>query len=403
VDYRNVYINTPLDSSRFNCTAPRSVLEADYSSFATLAAAGWIRIPSTSQVQFANMNPKSFLENGDTRVFQVMLRDSSPGPAVANGTVTFSAQNDVLANRPYLKVYYYLPGKQVRGFTSFDLTTVSNGNITSATMFVYRTNVTGTGGIITPVICEGVDYGNAFNGTAYGASMLKAAGNFGVSAPGWIGINVWAAASNACNVKKMWQKDSSSNWLQVRFRPTAMDTNNLQADQQLLGSADSAKKPYLKVYYPMTYLGGPWNIVTNTAVQGTNYAIATIQIQISGTSIGAKKEVTNVTLKGSASKPIPGSTLSYRIMCSNRTMISGVQVIVIDSVMTNTAYVTNSANVPAGWTLEYSTNVSPSQTYSSGNYSTTQPASSKVRWVRWKRASWGGLAKETFRYRVTVR
>ena len=131
--------------------------------------------------------------------------------------------------------------------------------------------------------------------------------------------------------------------------------------------------------------------------------MATIQVQNGGTTIGAKKEVTNVTLKGNASPPIPGSTLSYRIVCSNKTMIPGVNVIVIDRVMTNTAYVTNSATAPAGWTLEYSRNVSPSQTYVSGNYVSTQPPWSKVQWVRWKRASWVGLAKETFRYRVTVR
>jgi len=283
------------------------------------------------------------------------------------------------------------------------LATVSNGNITSATMFVYQTNVIGSAGIITPIICESVDYGNAFNATAYGASVLKPAGNFGVSAPGWIGINVRAAASNACNVSKMWQKNSSSNWLQVRFRPTAMDTNNLQADQQLLGSADSAKKAYLRVYYPMTYLGGPWNAVTNIAAQGTNFGQIIIQVLNNGTTIGAMKEITNITLKGNPSAPIPGSTLSFRIKCSNKTITSGLQVIVIDRVMTNTAFVTNSATVPAGWTLEYSTNVSPSQTYVSGNYTGTQPASSKVKWVRWKRASWLGLSKETFRYRVTVR
>jgi hypothetical protein len=307
------------------------------------------------------------------------------------------------ANQPYLRVYYELPGKQVRGYTGFDLSTVSNGNITSATLFVYRTNVTGTAAVITPVIADSVDYGNTFEAADYGAAALRGIGNFAVSSPGWTGLNAYSAVSNARNVKKLWQKNSSSNWLQVRFRPTAVDTNNLQADQQVLSSADSGKRAYLRVYHPMTYVGGPWNYVTNTAAQGTNFGQAIVQVQMGGTTIGAKKEVTNVSLRGNPSGQIPGATLSFRIVASNRTMTSGVQVIVLDRVMTNTAFLTNSAVTPAGWTLEYSTNASPAQTYTSASYTAAQPASSKVKWVRWKRASWAGLGKDTFRYRVIIR
>jgi uncharacterized repeat protein (TIGR01451 family) len=189
----------------------------------------------------------------------------------------------------------------------------------------------------------------------------------------------------------------------VRFRPTAVNTNNLVVDQLLLGSAESAKKAYLRVYYMRPYPGGAWNAVTNVAVQGTNLGQAVIQVQNGGTTIGANKEVTNVTLLGIASKPIPGSTLSFRITCSNRSTTAGVNVIVIDRVMTNTSFVTNSAFAPAGWTLEYSTNLGPSQSYLSAGYSTVQPAPAKVKWLRWKRASWASLAKETFRYRVVIR
>jgi hypothetical protein len=84
-------------------------------------------------------------------------------------------------------------------------------------------------------------------------------------------------------------------------------------------------------------------------------------------------------------------------------MTGGVQVIVLDRVMTNTLFVTNSAVTPAGWTLEYSTNANPSQAYTSASYVTVPPSPSKVKWVRWKRAAWVGLGKDTFRYRVIIR
>jgi uncharacterized repeat protein (TIGR01451 family) len=145
------------------------------------------------------------------------------------------------------------------------------------------------------------------------------------------------------------------------------------------------------------------NIVSNRALLGTNYSVAAIQVQTGGTTIGAKKEATNVTLKGNASAPVPGATLSFRITCSNKTLTTGVNVIMLDRVMTNTMFVTNSANVPAGWTIEYSTNANPSQAFTSANFVTIQPPYAKVRWVRWKRASWAGVAKDTFRYKVIIR
>jgi hypothetical protein len=403
VVYQNVYDTTTTLPDRYAISATRSFIEADYAQIPAVANGTWVRVPSTPQVQFCQTNLKGYAEGGVNRIFQVRILDNTDANHAGAHNVTFDSF-EAGANQPYLRVYYQVPGKQVRGYTGFDLSTVSNGNITSATLFVYRTNVAGTAAVITPVIADSVDYGNTFEAADYGATVgLNNIANFGVSAPGWTGLGVKLAVSNAKAVKKLWQKNSSSNWLQVRFRPTAVDTNNLQADQQLLGSADSAKKPYLRVYYPLTYVGGPWNYVTNTAAQGTNYAVATVQIQAGGTTIGAKKEVTNVTLRGNPSGQIPGATLSFRIVASNRTMTTGVNVIVLDRVMTNTAFLTNSAVTPAGWTLEYSTNASPAQTYTSASYATVQPSPSKVKWVRWKRASWAGLGKDTFRYRVIIR
>jgi hypothetical protein len=50
-------------------------------------------------------------------------------------------------------------------------------------------------------------------------------------------------------------------------------------------------------------------------------------------------------------------------------------------------YKAGSLQAPAGWTKEYSTNTNPDQSYTSTHYTTTEPAASNVKWVRWKKAS----------------
>jgi len=335
------------------------------------------------------------------------LRDNNEGMGAANGLATFSAQNDATpANRPYLRVWYSLPGKQVRGYTGFDLSVISNGNITSATMFVYQTNVTGTAAVISPVVVDNVDYGNTFEAADYGAGVLQAnVANFAAASPGWIGLAVKSAVSNAWTNKKVWTKNASQRWLQVRFRPTGMDTNNLVADQQLLGSAETAKKAWLKAYFPMTYLAAPPLQVTNVAV--LNMIVRSNWVVVSGanmTTISVSKTVTNITLKGNPSPPVPGATFWYRIVCSNKTMTAGDDVVIFDKIDAGAAaFLTNSAVTPALWTVEYSTNAAPVQLFTSPNYAAVQPPYAKVKWIRWKRASWPGLSTDTFRYRVIVK
>jgi len=405
VDYSNVYDTTSDLANRKSIAAPRNIIQGGYYQFsASPGVGGWVQAPSAAQVQYALTNLKSYQEGGSFKVFQIRISDSTPasrGNPNTMGYLDFSAQNDATAgNRPFLRVYYTAPGKEMRGFTGFDLAKVSNGNITAATMYVYRQTAVGTAG---NVLVDHVDYGPTlgaydFNTTVYGlavASVPTASGS-------WAGMNMKSAVSNAWTNKKIWTKNGSQRWFETRFRLSSIDTNDQQADQQTMGSVEAGNGPYLRVYYQKSTIGGPVSIVSNTAVLGTNFALATVSVQNGGTTIAAKKEVTNVTLKGNASAPIPGATLSFRITASNKTMVNGVNVIVIDRVMTNTAFVTNSANNP-GWTLEYSTNISPNQAYVSANYTAVQPPPSKVKWIRWKRASWTGMLKDVFRYRVIVR
>jgi hypothetical protein len=340
------------------------------------------------------------------RIFQVRIMDNTDLNHAGAHNVTFDSF-EAGANQPYLRVYYETPGKEVRGFTGFNLATVSNRNITSATMYVYRTNVQGTAGDITPVAVDGVDYGNTFEAADYGAAVTgPGLGSFGVSSPGWTALAAKSAVSNAWTNLKAWTKDSSQRWLQVRFSPGAVNTNDLEVDQQQLGSADSAaKKPYLKVNYLQTYIVPAPKNVTNVATLNTIVRTNTVGVMGANfTTIAVTKTVTNVTLRGNASVAVPGSTLTVRITCSNRTIQPGTWVAIFDKVdAASVVFVTNSATRPAGWFLEYSTNAGPAQTYLSGSYTTNQPPPSKVRWIRWKRPTLGSFTADTFKYRVIVR
>jgi len=403
VDYQNTFAATPLDASRFNCTAPRSVIQADMGTFNTLAAAGWVRIPSTSQVQFAEANPKSFTENGDNRVFQVMLRDNSAGLAAASAVVTFDSHNSGGANRPYLRVYYQVPGKETRALTSFNIDKVTNvRSITSATMFVYRQSAVGSGEI-DPIRLDHVDYGATLDGADFNPTVIASGIASIPTGTGWYGASVRSAVSNAWTNKKVWTVDGSQRWFQVRMRPNAVDTNDLELDRQEMGSAETATKAYLKVRYLKTYMALTKGI-TNSAILGTNISIFPISVAgLSNTTMVAYKYLTNVQLKGNASARIPGASLWFKIVCTNKTMVNGKSVVVFDKVdSASAAYATNSATRPAGWFLEYSTNTFPAQAYMSADYRTNVQAS-LVKWVRWKRASWLGNANDTFRYRVTVK
>jgi hypothetical protein len=405
VVYQNVYDTTTALADRYSISATRSFIQADYAQIAAVAALTWVRVPSTAQVQFCQTNLKGYTEGGVNRIFQVRIMDNTDLNHAGAHNVTFDSF-EAGANQPYLRLYYETPGKEVRGFTGFNLATVSNRNITSATMYVYRTNVLGTAGDITPVVVDGVDYGDTFEAVDYGApNIWPGIGSIAVSAPGWTALPAKSAVSNAWTNEKGWTKDLSKKWLQVRFRPTGVNTNDLEVDQQLLGSAESVKKPYLKVNYVQTYLVPAPKNVTNVA--SLNLIVRTNTIGVVGanfTTVVVWKSVTNVTLRGNGSKAVPGASLWVRIVCTNKTIKSGDWVAVFDKVDTAAvAFATNSATRPSGWFLEYSTNAGPVQTYLSASYTTNQPAVSKVKWIRWKRPSLAGFGNDTFRYRVIVK
>jgi uncharacterized repeat protein (TIGR01451 family) len=106
------------------------------------------------------------------------------------------------------------------------------------------------------------------------------------------------------------------------------------------------------------------------------------------TMIAVHKTVLSNTLGGVASALLPGSTLVYSITYSNTGTLDGNRVVLYDKIATNTVILTNSWSplVPgtaSGWTVQFSTALSPDQTWSSADYSTSVPAVRDIRWIRW--------------------
>jgi uncharacterized repeat protein (TIGR01451 family) len=148
----------------------------------------------------------------------------------------------------------------------------------------------------------------------------------------------------------------------------------------------------------------PPSQIVNTAVLGTIYSTNTVTVLApTGTIVSVSKMATNTTLKGTASTPKPGATVSYRIICSNKTTVAADNLVVYDRIDNQyITFVTNSA-VAGAWTVEYSTNLNPVQTLLSPDYSSTQPSPDKVRWIRFRTVSMPGSSSVIFRYNVKIR
>ncbi|MBU1077260.1 MAG: right-handed parallel beta-helix repeat-containing protein [Spirochaetes bacterium] len=106
------------------------------------------------------------------------------------------------------------------------------------------------------------------------------------------------------------------------------------------------------------------------------------------TTISISKSVSNVTLAGVQRSAIPGSTVKYLIEYSNTGSVSADEVVIYDRMeYSMTTFKTAYNGTATSWTLQYSTNTSPSQSYSSADYDNTLPNKEDIKWVRWKKPS----------------
>jgi len=140
------------------------------------------------------------------------------------------------------------------------------------------------------------------------------------------------------------------------------------------------------------------NVAELNAIYSTN-----IVLVFTGTVMSVRKSITNITLKGSISPAIPGATVNYRIVCSNKTGVKATNVVVYDKIDRNYLEFVSGSASGTGWTIEYSTNENPNQDYVSPDYGALPAEAWRVRWIRWKRGSMPGNSESVLRYNVRIR
>jgi len=135
----------------------------------------------------------------------------------------------------------------------------------------------------------------------------------------------------------------------------------------------------------------------------TNYRFVFTTIPPSGPVLSIIKSISNIRLGGVLGNPIPGATITYQIKITNTGSASASNVIIYDKIAGNTVYVTNSSSSMSGWTNQYSTNTNPNQDWSSGHYTTFQPAVALIKWLRWKKVSVANAERAIFYFKVTIK
>ncbi len=112
-------------------------------------------------------------------------------------------------------------------------------------------------------------------------------------------------------------------------------------------------------------------------------------------TVTLSKIITNISLNLINSAPIPGASIEYKINCKVNSYgnQNGENIIIYDNIINNISYKTDYTTT-VGWTIEYSTNILPDQSYSSAQYTNQRPLKDKIKWIRWKKVSVTGGNKE---------
>ncbi len=532
IKYSNIYDATTQLDDRYYCTNPRAVIEDSYFTIANSGGlpgdGNWLAIPSTNQVQYALDNLKAYSDNGSYNVFQVRIRDNFVDGG-GSFDVRFHSQNDVVpGNRPYLAVHYDMPGTELRAFTGFNLDGLPDAaNITEATLHLYRNNIEGDTGDFAPVRIDHIDFSNSLKSWAFDVIEIESGFmNFGAGAGNWAEVSVVSQVQYALDNPKIWTKDLSDKWFQIRLRPSGVNLPDSESDLQNINSVDTGNNlPYLKVYYDDVATNANVDIVTNIAIIGTNTdssiinvialppaftnfqvwhdgtngtinqwkyfelraldqygqvytnytGVATLYVEsafagiiewtningngafnfiggnkavytyaasdkgvislavrddtvesidpgavddagradndaapqfINFTGAGAVdlmiiKAIESVTFAGFNSRPIPGGSIVYRLYYTNAGAVPAVDGLIYDGLMTNITFFTSWGGT--GWSNQWSTNIAPGQDYGSGDYQDTMPAKSKIKWVRWKKATIPSNEADILYYKVIIK
>ncbi len=303
-------------------------------------------------------------------------------------------------------------GKQIRAFTGFDLSSVPvKADVTAATLYLYRNSWDNDAPNFQPVRVSHVDYGDTLEGWDYNATEIESGFmTFNAGANSWVEIPAASQVQFAFTNEKAWTNNGSTRWFQIRLHPTCVSTNDFESDVQNINSVENGTfLPYLRIDYTYKVTNKVSDVITNISeintVYATNKVNVTTTTQTNLINLFIAKSITNIRIAGMGiQRPIPGSSVSYHIHCSNMDSVVAGNAVIYDEIDTTFAkYLTNSESTPPGWDIEWSTNSSPGQSYTSLDYTLSCPVVSQIKWVRWKRVSFGGNVSTSFGFKVIIK
>lgn len=115
-----------------------------------------------------------------------------------------------------------------------------------------------------------------------------------------------------------------------------------------------------------------------------DYVVSNISQQVCGiANLNFTKTVTNIDLNGEY-KPLPGALVTFVFTYENTGTGSANNVVFYDQIPQFTSYYTNYLGTATGWTVQFSTNASPDQSYGSTDYDSNF---TNANWIRWKKSS----------------
>ncbi|MDD5066283.1 MAG: right-handed parallel beta-helix repeat-containing protein [bacterium] len=184
------------------------------------------------------------------------------------------------------------------------------------------------------------------------------------------------------------------------FQGDALGTGTISQDSLFQSTDPSATNfLYLSSGSPCVDTGDPNDPVPEDG--GLRVDMGAIEYLYSPV-LNVTKSVSNITLDGSNVRTIPGSTIEYKMHYTNSGLGAGKNVFIYDKVKSSIVTFQTSWGEP-GWTMQWSTNPAPAQSYDSTDYKDTMPAKTNIMWVRWKKPALSYYSGGNFYIKVIIK
>lgn len=191
----------------------------------------------------------------------------------------------------------------------------------------------------------------------------------------------WNQAESSDFVRyNIYMTTNMSLWSNLTFQDVVTQINNLSSTN--FTNFNQTSGTY---YYYLTVMDNPdppvGSVYTNECWYSKKSSVVVPDI----TTLSIVKKVSNITLNSITEQAIPGATITYLISYSNVGFASARNVVVYDNIISYLTFRTSYLSTATAWTIQYSTNENPDQSFSSADYTNGFIDKNRVKWVRWKK------------------